>query len=165
MELAVTGKFALDSEWNPPPLKPLRRVADGAPSAILGRHVELRLARHANLRDGLLDARIVVSRGYTGLGDVEGGCAVLCASNWCRDWARRSRRPRVVAKIVGVMADEARFVLLRQPRLRNTPRGRHESSAQRIEAGLVPLVLVESGAVECAMCPGPNVGEVSVRGA
>jgi hypothetical protein len=161
----VTGKFALDSEWNPPPLEPLRLVADAAPSVKLGRHAELRLGRHANLLYGLLDARIVVSNGFTGLGDVEGGCAVLCTSNRCREWARRSGRPRVVAKIVGVMADEARFVLLMQPRLKNTPRVRHESGAHRIEAGLVPFVLVEPGAVECAICPGPNVGEVRVRGA
>lgn len=164
MKLAVTGKFALDGEWNLPPLKPLRRVVGEAPSVALGRTVELRLAGHANLLDGLLDARIVVSSGFAGLGGVEGGCAVLCASNWCREWARRAGRPRVVAKIVGVMADEARFVLLTQPQIKNAPRGRHESRANRIEAGLVAVVLVEPGTVECPMCPGPNVGEVTVQG-
>jgi len=164
MEIAVTGKFALDGDWNPPPLKPLRLRTDAARSVKLGRHVELRLGRHATLLDGLLDARIVVSSGFTGLGDVEGGCAVLCASNWCREWARRAGRPRVVAKIIGVMADEARFVLLTQPKIRNAPRGRHESRARRVEAGLVPSVLIEAGAVECAVCPGPNIGQVIVLG-
>jgi len=164
MELAVSGKFVLDSKWNPPPLKPFRRVLEGAPSVALGRSVELRLGHHADPLDGLLDARIVVSSSFTGLGDIEGGCVVLCASNWCREWARRAGRPRIVAKIIGVMADEARFVLLTQPKLRNAPRGRHESSANRIEAGLVPFVLVEPAAVECAMCPGPNIGEVYLVG-
>lgn len=97
------------------------------------------------------------------MGDVEGACAVICTSNWCRQWALRARRPRVVAKIVGVMADEPRFVLLSQPRLKNAPRGRHESSANRLEAGLFSFVLDEPGAVECPICPGPNVGEVQLR--
>jgi hypothetical protein len=164
MELAVTGKFALDPEWNPPPIRPVHHVLGRARSVHLGRGVELRLGLHADPLDGLLDARVVISRGFTGLGDVEGGCAVLCASNWCREWARRAGRPRIVAKIIGVMADEARFVLLTQPKLKNAPRGRHESSANRIEAGLVPFVLVEPGAVECAMCPGPNIGQVYPEG-
>ncbi len=122
----------------------------------------LRLGHHASVLDGLLDARIVTSPGFTGLGNVEHGCAVICTSNWCLEWARRARRPRVVAKVIGVMADEPRFVLLMQPKLRNTPRGRHESSPNRIEAGLVPIVLVTPATVECPICPGPNFGELSL---
>jgi len=129
----------------------------------LGRHVALRLDHHANLLDGLLDARIVTSPRFTGLGNVQGGCAVICTSNGCREWALRARRPRVVAKIIGVVADEPRFVLLMQPKLNNAPRGRHESRANRIEAGLVPFVLVEPATIECAMCPGPNIGVVDLQ--
>jgi len=129
----------------------------------LGRNVALRLDHHANLLDGLLDARVVTSPGFTGLGNVEGGCAVICTSNWCLEWARRARRPRVVAKIIGVMADEPRFVLLMQPKLKDAPRGRHESIANRIEAGLVLFVLTEPSTVECAICPSPNIGELRLQ--
>jgi hypothetical protein len=163
LKLIVSGKFVLDSESNPPPLKAIRDVLEGTPSVALGRNVELRLGRHASLLDGLLDARVVVSRGFAGLGDVEAGCAVLCVSNSCREWARRAGRPRTVAKIIGVMADEARFVLLTPPKLKNAPRGRHESSANRIEAGLVPFVILEPGTVQCAWCLSPNTGEVSLE--
>lgn len=159
MELAVTGKFVLDNDRNPPPLKRLRGET-GARFVRLGRHVDLRLGDHPSLLDGLLDARVVTSTGFTGLGDVDRGCAVICASNSCRQWALRARRPRVVAKIVGVMAGEARYVLLAQPRLAGSTRGRRETTASRSEAGLVPFVLVEPRAVECAMCPGENRGEV-----
>jgi hypothetical protein len=114
VELTVSGKLVLDSEWNPPPMKPLRHGLEGVPSVKLGRGVELRLGHHASLLDGLLDARIVVSRGFRGLGSIEGGCAVLCASNRCAEWARRAGRPRVVAKVIGVMADEERLCCLRR---------------------------------------------------
>lgn len=163
MELTVSGRFVLDGELNPPPLKSMRGEPDGTTSVSLGRNIALRLGHTTNLLDGLLDARVVTSPGFRGMGNVEGACAVICASNWCQDWAWRARRPRVVAKIIGVLADEPRFVLLRQPRLMNAPRGRHESTANRREAGLVPFILIEPGAVECAICPGPNVGEVHLR--
>jgi len=161
MKLTVTGHFLLDPEWNPPPMKALR-VTRGRISAVLGPNVALRFGHHERLLDGLLDGRVVTSPGFTGLGDIEDGCAVMCTSNSCRQWALRARRPRVVAKVIGVMADEPRFVLLTQPRLRNAPRGRRESGANRIEAGLLSLVLVEPAPVECAICPGPNTGEVSL---
>lgn len=163
LELSVTGKFLLDDKSNPPELKSIRHASDGTWSVGLGRSVALRLGHHANLLDALLDGRIETSSGFTGLGSVEGGCAVICTSNWCRDWALRARRPRVVAKVIGVMADEPRFVLLRQPKLRDAPRERHESSANRIEAGLVPHVLIEAAAVECSSCPGPNIGKLDLQ--
>lgn len=88
---------------------------------------------------------------------------MICTSNWCRERSRRARRPRVVAMIIGVMADEPRFVVLMQPKLHDAPRGRHESRANRIEAGLAPFVLIEPAAIECSSCPGPNVGEVDLQ--
>ena len=164
VELVVSGRFVLDTSWNPPPPKSIRQSADGLRFVAVGRGIELRLGRHANPLDDLLDARIVTSRGFAGLGSVEGGCAVLCNSNTCREWARRAGRPRLVAKVISVMADETRFVLLTQPKLKHAPRQRHESRASRTDAGLAPLVLVEPGSVECAMCPSHNVGEVYLFG-
>ena len=123
----------------------------------------LRLGHQSSLLEALLDARVVTSRGFTGLGDVEGACAVFCTSNWCQQRSLRARQPRVVAKIIGVMADEPRFVVLMQPRLLRAPRGSHESRANRIEAGLAPFVLVEPAAIECSSCPGHNVGEVDLQ--
>lgn len=161
--LTVTGKFVLDGEWNPPPLKSLKHAPDGTRSFALGRNVDLRLGHQSSLFEGLLDARVVTSRGFTGLGNVDGSCAVICASNWCRERSLRAGRPRVVAKIVGVMADEPRFVVLMQPKLQRAPRGRHESRANGIGAGLAPFVLVEPAAIECSSCPGPNVGEVDLQ--
>ncbi len=163
MELTVTGKFLLDSGWNPPPLKSIERTPDGRSSVALGRDVALRLGHHPSVLDGLLDARIVTSRGFTGLGSVEGGCAVICASNRCLESALRARRPRVVAKVIGVMADEPTFVLLTQPKLKGAPRGRHESSANRTDGRLVPYVLTEPAALECPICPGPNTGQIDLR--
>jgi hypothetical protein len=163
LELFTTGKFVLDGKSNPPPLKPLVVVDEGRRTVELGRNVALRLGHQSDLLEGLLDARIVPSLGFTGLGDVEGGCVVICASNSCSQWALRARRPRIVAKVIGVMADQPRFVLLAQPKLKSAPRARRESIANRREGGLVPFVLVEPGRVECAICPGPNVGEVYLR--
>ena len=162
MKLVVTDNFLLDSEWNPPPLKALRQRPDGTSYASFGRTVTLQLGHHASLLDGLRDARIVTSRGFKGLGDVNDGCSVVCNSNRCRGWALRAHRPRVVAKVIGVLADEPRFVLLLQPKLSNAPRGRHESRANRIEARLVPYVLFTPEALECAVCPGRNIGELSL---
>ena len=162
MDIAVNGKFVLDSEWNPPPPKAIERSADGAGFVPLGRGVKLRLGSHGNPLDDLLGSRIVTTPRFGGLGSVEGGCAVLCTSNSCREWARRSGRPRVVAKVIGVTADETRFVLLRQPKLIGAPRERRESHSSRAEAGLVSYVLIDDEEVECAMCPGHNVGAVHV---
>ncbi len=163
LRLTVTGKFVLDGERNPPPLKVLKDAPDGTRSFALGRNVALRLGHQSSLLEALLDARVVTYRGFTGLGDVEGGCAVICSSNWCRQRAVRARRPRVVAKVIGLMADEPRIIVLMQPKLQRAPRGRHESRANRIEAGLAPFVLVEPAAIECSSCPGPNVGEVDLQ--
>jgi len=162
VKLAVTGKFVLDEERNPPPLRSIEASSVGEISIPLGRGVDLLLRPHANLLDRLLDSRVKISEGFTGLGSIEGGCSVFCTSNWCREWARRMRRPRIVAKVVGVMADEATFVLLSQPRLLGAQRGRRETRVNRVEAGLAPFVLIEPGAVECTECPGRNMGEVRV---
>lgn len=160
--LRVTGKFALDNDRNPPPLKPVVRSKDGMVNVALGRGVDLRLRPHPDALDSLLDSRVVVGPGrFSGLGSVTDACAVFCISNFCRDWALKNGRPRVVAKVIGLMADEPRYVLLTQPRLKVAARTRRESRANRIEAGLVALTLIEPATVECPHCPGPNVGEVT----
>ena len=162
MTLNVTGKFALDNDRNPPPLKAVGQAPEGTPTVFLGRGVELRLGQLPDALDSLLASRIVVDPVvFTGLGSVTDACAVFCLSNYCRDWAFKNRRPRIAAKIVGVMADRPRYVLLTQPRLQGASRSRRESPANRAEAGLLPHVLVEPGVVECAHCPGRNVGEVT----
>jgi len=162
MNLSVNGKFALDNERNPPPLKPARQSDDGTVTVSIGRGVDLRLGRHPDALDSLLDSRIVVDPGaFTGLGSVSDACAVFCLSNHCREWARKNGRPRMVAKIIGVMADEPRYVLLTQPRLHGAARSRRESPANRIEAGLLSFILIEPGTVECPNCPGHNRGEVT----
>lgn len=160
MELRVAGKFVLDDLSNPPALKSIRAIGNGRSIVEVGPNVALRLGHQSDVLDSLLDARIVTSAGFSGLGDVEAGCAVLCVSNTCRQWALRARRPRIVAKVIAVMADQPRFILVAQPRLKAAPRARRESVANRREAGLVHYVLIEPAAVECAVCPGPNIGEV-----
>ena len=162
MNLSVSGKFALDNERNPPPLKPARQSDDGTVTVSVGRGVDLRLGRHPDALDSLLDSRIVVDpSAFTGLGSVTDACAVFCLSNYCSEWARRNGRPRTVAKIIGVMADEPRYVLLTQPKLQGAARSRRESTANRQEAGLLPVILIEPGMVECPHCPGHKVGEVT----
>jgi hypothetical protein len=162
MNLSVSGKFALDNDRNPPPLKAARQSDDGTVTVSVGRGVDLRLGRHPDTLDSLLDSRIVVDPdAFTGLGSVTDACAVFCTSNHCREWARKNGRPRTVAKIIGVMADEPRYVLLTQPRLQGAARLRRESTANRQEAGLLSFILIEPGAVECPQCPGRNRGEVT----
>jgi hypothetical protein len=162
MNLSVNGKFALDNERNPPPLKPARQSDDGTVTVSVGRGVDLRLGRHPDALDSLLDSRIVVDPDvFTGLGSVTDSCAVFCTSNHCREWARKNGRPRTVAKIIGVMVGEPRYVLLTQPRLQGAARSRRESPANRIEAGLLSFILIEPGTVECPNCPGHNRGEVT----
>ena len=162
MNLSVSGKFALDHDRNPPPLKPTRQSQVGTVTVPVGRGVDLRLGRHPDALDSLMDSRIVVDPdAFTGLGSVTDACAVFCVSNHCREWARKNGRPRTVAKIIGVMVDEPRYVLLTQPRLQGAARSRRESPANRIEAGLVAFTLAEPGAVECPHCPGRNRGEVT----
>ena len=162
MNLSVSGKFVLDSDRNPPPLKPVGQSHDGAGTVSVGRGVDLQLGRHPDALDSLLGSRIVVDSGaFTGLGSVTDACAVFCTSNHCREWARRNGRPRTVAKIIGVMADEPRYVLLTQPRLQGAARLRRESTANRQEAGLLSFILIEPGTVECPYCPGHGRGEVS----
>jgi hypothetical protein len=162
MNLSVSGKFALDEDRNPPPPKRTRQSDDGTVTVSVGRGVDLRLGRHPDALDSLLGSRIVVDPGaFTGLGSVTDACAVFCTSNHCREWARKNGRPRAVAKIIAVMADEPRYVLLTQPRLQGTARTRRESIANRQEAGLVSFILIEPGTVECSQCPGRNRGEVT----
>jgi hypothetical protein len=152
--LTVSGKFALDPKFNPPPLKVIRRVDDEA-YVDVGPGIKLRLGHHAVPLDQLLDMRVEVDATlFTGLASVEGGCAIFCASNHCRDWARRNGRPRFVAKVIGVASELPVYVVLSQPRLRDAPRVRHESGAQRREAGLVQFVLVEPVQLECPQCAG-----------
>jgi hypothetical protein len=161
--LLVSGGFLLDEAANPPPLKAITLDRDDSRSVTVGRGVTLRMDPNLTLADALLNARVVVNaRRYRGLGSVVGGCAVLCASNYCRDWALRNRRPRMVAKVIGVLADEPTYVLLTQPKLKGASRSRRESTANRIEAGLVSFILIEPITVECPHCPGPNLGEVTL---
>lgn len=162
MVLTVSDRFKLDTDHDPPTLKSIVNGPDGSRTVTIGRGVELRLGRHTSTLDALLDARVLTSGGSTGLGSVEDACSVFCASNHCREWARRNRRPRMVAKVVGIMADEPRYVLLAQPRLQGAERQRRESPGNRAEAGLVHHVLVEPGTVECAWCPSRSIGEVSL---
>ena len=118
MNLSIFGKFALDEERNPPPFKPITTSPDGTGTVSLGRGIDLRLPRHPVMLQSLLDARVEVdSAAFTGLACVTDACAVLCLSNSCRQWALLNRRPRIVAKIVGILADGPRYVLLTQPRL------------------------------------------------
>ncbi len=164
MLLQISGRFRLDEAANPPPLKTITLDRDGSRSVTVGRGVALRLDPNLTVADALLNARIVVdAERYGGLGSVVDGCAVLCASNYCLDWARRNRRPRMVAKVIGIEADEPTYVLLAQPKLKGASRSRRESKANRIEAGLVSYVLIEPITVECPNCPSSNRGEVSLR--
>jgi hypothetical protein len=164
--LLVSGRFVLDEKANPPPLKTIRLDPNGSASVSIGRGVAFRPDSGLSMPNAMYNARVVVDAAqYRGLGSVIDGCAVLCVSNHCRDWAFRNGRPRIVAKIVGVMADVPTYVLLRQPKLKGATWSRRESAANRLEAGLVPFVLIEPCAVECAYCPGGNVGEVSVSNA
>jgi hypothetical protein len=111
----------------------------------------------------LLDSRVEVdSAAFKGLGSVTDACAVFCLSNSCRQWALLNKRPRIVAKIVGILADGPRYVLLTQPRLKGAPHSRRESTSNRTESGLVPFVLNEPGAVECSYCPKVSGGRVSL---
>lgn len=163
MKLGVDGKFVLDPRHNPPRIRSIEVAADAAQRVSVGLGVWLELRPDLDPLDRLLDARPRVDSTYTGLASIRDACAVICASNHCADWARRSGgRPRIVAKIVGVMADEPRFVLLSLPRLKGAERLRRESRANRVEAGLVHAVLNEPARVECPHCPVGNSGEVSV---
>lgn len=163
MKIAVSGKFALDGDRNPPRLKSIDSGSDGSRTVSLGRGVNLRLGPHPDVLDALLDSRIAVDpAAFTGLGSVTDGCAAFCTSNDCSQWALKNRRPRTVAKVVGVMADQPRYVLLAQPKLMGTVRARRESTANRTEGGLVYFVLIEPATVECPHCPGRNLGQVTV---
>jgi hypothetical protein len=162
--LQVRGRFRLDEDANPPALKTVTPHPDGSRSVTVGRGVALRLDPNLTVADALLNARIVVeAERYRGLGSVVDGCAVLCASNYCREWALRNGRPRTVAKVIGILANEPTYMLLAQPKLKGASRARRESKANRIEAGLVPFVLIEPVEVECPHCPGRNLGEVTLR--
>lgn len=152
--LTVTGKFALDPKFNPPPLKAIRRGGRGS-YVDVGRGIKLRLADHAAPLDELLDMRVEIDdQLFSGVGSLEGGCAVMCASNRCADWARKNGRPRIVAKVIGIDALLPVYVVLSQPRLRDAPVVRHETAARRREAGLVPYVLIEPIQLECPQCSG-----------
>jgi len=153
----------LDAVANPPPLKPIGLDPAGNRSVLVGRGITLRLGKQLTLQDSLLDARVVIDGDrFGGLGSVTDACSVLCASNFCRDWALRNGRPRVVAKVIGIMAVEPTYVLLTQPKLKGAMRPRRESTTNRREAGLAPFVLIEPGAIECGYCSGHNVGIVEV---
>lgn len=151
-ELTVEGKFVFDPAFNPPPLKSIRRVA-GVGYVDVGEGVTFRLGQHPAALDQLLDLRVEVDPGlFTGLGSIEGGCAIICASNRCAEWARRNGRPRAVAKVIGVASQLPVYVLVSQPRLREAPRARHETATNRRAAGLVPYALVEPIAIQCPQC-------------
>jgi hypothetical protein len=164
MRLVVSGRFVLDEAAIPPPLKAIVLDQDGSPCIPVGRGVTLRLDPDLAIAPAVLNAKVIIDpKRYEGLGSVVDGCAVLCTSNYCGDWARRNGRPRIVAKIVGVMADEPTYVLLSQPKLKAASRSSHVSKANRIEAGLMPFILIQPGTVECPYCPGPNIGKVIVE--
>lgn len=164
MKLGVYGKFVLDPAKNPPPIRHVELAADGSPRVSVGRGAWLEMRLDLNPLDRLLDARPRVEPDmFTGLASVTDACAVMCASNHCREWARKSGgRPRIVGKVVGVMADEPRYVLLTLPRLKGAERVRRESRVNRIDAGFVHSVLTEPATVECPHCPVGNAGEVGV---
>lgn len=164
LQLAVVGRFALDPKANPPSLKPIELDQAQQPFVRLGEHVRLRPDPRLPTFEALLNLRVEIDpHQHHGLGGVVGGCPVFCASNYCREWAIRNRRPRMVGKVVGVMADVPTYILLTQPKLKSSDRSRRESRANRTEAGFVHFVLFEAARIECPECPGPNVGEVVVE--
>jgi hypothetical protein len=150
--LTVRGKFSLASGPNPPAVKTIEARADGRQVVQLGRGVSLVLGSLDDALDRLMDARVVVDGEFRGLGSIEKGLAVICMSNVCTTWALRMRRPRFVAKVVGIESDLPRYVLLSVPRLVGAPRARPESARNRGEAGLVAFVLIEAGQIQCAFC-------------
>lgn len=159
--LIVDGKFGLDPRFNPPPLKPIMSGEGGLRIVRLGRGIELQLGHSPIILDSLLDTRVVVDPAlFRGLGSVRGGCSVFCVSNACLNWAAMNGRPRMAAKVIGVDADQPRYVLLSTPRLRGARRAQKETVANRREARLVPHVLIEPGRVECSACGGSNTGDV-----
>jgi hypothetical protein len=165
MQLVISaGRFVLDPQANPPRLKPIEDGSDRGPFVTVGTHVRLRPDPRLPLFEAILNLRVEIdARQHHGLGGVVGGCSVFCTSNFCREWALRNGRPRMVGKVIGVMADEPMYILLTQPKLKAADRSRRESRANRAEAGLVHFVLIEPGRIECPECPGPNVGEIVVE--
>ena len=160
MGLIVRGRFALDPTTTPP-LKLVSVDPIGSRSVDVGRGVRLRLDGSLPKNEAMLNAKVEIDpRRFGGLGSVVDGTSILCASNYCSDWARRNRRPRVVGKVIGVMADEPMYILLTQPKLKAATRPNRESKRNRVEAGLVHFVLVQPGVVECPECPSRNVGKI-----
>jgi hypothetical protein len=158
--LSVTGTFALDPKHNPPRLRSIGQTDDGSKTVEIGTGISLRLGDGGTLLESLLDLRVHVDVDvFEGLGNVTDACTIFCTSNTCRQAALRSGRPRMVAKVVGIDADQPRYVLLNPPPLLGTGRQRRETPANRKEAGLAPWVLIEPGKIACHRCP--NVGQVA----
>jgi hypothetical protein len=150
--VVARGPFVAEERNNPPALKPIERDQAGQEIVRLGPGVVLRLGHLDSVLDRLLGARVVTDESFTGLGSIRGGCRVFCTSNACRASAVRIGRLRVAATVAGVEADVPRYVLLTPPKLNKAAGPRHESRANRAEAGLNSAVFVEELGIACGRC-------------